>query len=185
MILTPLNIEQSLARYLADQFKTEGFNIKWFDSNQTENIGGVKTVTLIKEFPAEATNMARHDGPFGANIINVPAFSVFSNVPSTDATQRMGIGESLFEWQAQVRIDGFADTELEWYTFAGYFQQWFGNPDIRIDLRDYQSDLTSSSPIVTEEKIQFLNSDISKTELDERPAVRFYLNLITTAVFVE
>lgn len=185
MNLTPLNIEQSLARYLADKFKAIGFNIKWFDTQQFESVSGTKTITIVKNFPNESTNIASHDGPSGASIINVPAFSVVSSPPQTTETERMGLGESVFEWRVDIRIDGFADTELEWYQFAGYFVEWFGNPDVRVSLYDYQSDLSSTTPTECDEKIQFTNTDVGKTELDERPAVRFYLNMSTTALFVE
>lgn len=185
MNFTPLNIEQSLARYLADRFKEKGYNIKWFDSQQVEDVGGAKTVTLVKDFPAEATNLASHDGQKGANIINVPAFSVFATPAVTEMRARQGIGESLFQWQATIRIDGFADTELEWYHFSGYFSEWFGNPDTTVTLYDYDADLTSNTPTALDQRIQFVETDIGRVELDERPAVRFYINMSITAIFVE
>lgn len=184
-VWTPLNLEQSLARYLADQLKSEGYDIKWYDTGQLESVGGDITMTILREFPEEPKNFARQNGPTGAGIINVPAFSVFASSPSTRNSERMGIGESAFQWQMDARVDGFVDTELQWYGFAKLFKEWFGHPDIRVSLRDYESDLTNPNPVECAEKVQFIDADIFRRELQEQPAVRYYLNVTMTALFIE
>lgn len=185
MVLTSLNIEQSVAKYLADKFKDQGYNILWFDSGQVESVGGSETITLVRDFPDDITHMAPQDGQTGPSIVNVPAFSVYTTVPNTDKSRRQGIGEGVFEWQADVRIDGFTDTELQWYRFSSWFQTWFGNPDVMVDLYDYESDIDSATPTLADEKLQFAETTISRRELDARPAVRFYLNIAATLLFIE
>ena len=184
-LLTPLNLEQSIARYLADQFKAAGYNVYWKDTGQTEDVSGSYTVTLLKKFPEEAANFANHGESAGPTAINVPAFVVYCDVPQTDPSTRQGIGEGVFEWEAGVTVDGFADDELQWYIFKGLFKDWFGDPDVYVTLYDYQSDLTNPSPTAADGKIQFVNTSILDTELNERPAVRYYLNINSTAIFVE
>lgn len=184
-LLTPLNLEQSIARYLADQFKAEGYNIYWRDTGQTESVSGSYTVTLTKQFPTEATNFANHGESAGPTVVNVPAFAVYCDVPQTDPSTRQGIGEGVFEWEADINIDGFADDELQWYIFKGLFKDWFGNPDVYVTLYDYQSDLSDPNPSAADGWIQFINGNVLDSELSERPAVRYYLNINATALFVE
>jgi len=182
---TPLNLEQNLFRYLADKLKTEGYNIFWKDSNQTESVAGTTTVTLVRQFPEDMTAIAKQDGPTGESIINVPAFSIFSQVPETNETERMGIGESAFVWSGQVRIDGFANDKFEWYKFASWFQDWFGNPDTYVDLYDYEADISSETPQLAVEKIRFQNAFIVRQEFFDNPATKFYINLTITTLFIE
>lgn len=182
---TLLNLEQSVARYLADQLKSDGFNIKWVDTHRIESVSGAITVSILREFPEEVKNFAKQDGPSSPGIVNTPAFSVYAASPSTSASTRQGIGEGVFEWQMALRIDGFVDDEWQWYQFATRLKNWFSHPDIRISLYDYEADLTSNSPTLSDQTVMLVGTDIARIELIEQPAARYYLNVTTTAVFVE
>lgn len=183
-ILTQLNLEQSIARYLADSFKTAGYNILWKDTGQTESVGGEYTVTFARRFPEVSADFANHGQASGPSVINVPAFTVFCDVPSTGPQDRQGIGESVFEWQASVTVDGFADDELQWYKFKTLFAQWF-HPDVYVALYDYESDLSDATPTAADGYIQFIDASVLDSELVDKPAVRYYLNIGSTALFVE
>lgn len=181
---TPLNIEQSVAKFFADKLILEGYQIYWKDTKQTEGVAS-DTVTILRQFPEEAAAFALPDVTQEAGIVKVPAFSVFANLPSTNETKRMGLGESIFEWDIGLRIDGFLDTELRWYQFAGLFQGWFGNPDTRITIYDWEADLNNASPPALTPYLQLDSTDIVRQELAGLPAARYYLSVNTNAKFIE
>lgn len=187
MAYTVTNIQQSIARYLADRFKEKNYSVFWFNTKQTEVVGGSdKTVTLVRAFPNDAKTFVRVDSPQkGPSTITVPAFTVYvSDDPRATPQNRMGLGESSFLWTAEIGIDGFADNELEWYTIRGWFKDWF-YPDVRVTVYDYDEDLTDNNPEALPEPIQFTFSTTRGQILDDTPAVRYYIHCLTTAEFAE
>lgn len=182
MDYTPLNLEQSLARYLADKFKSVGYSVYWHDTKQTEGTG--TKVTIVRKFPPQATQFVKQSSTQASpGAIKVPAFSMWVQNPKQVADGRMGLGDSEFLWNANARIDGFADTELEWYKIRGWFRDWFG-VDVRTSVYNYQANINSTSPSELNYQMQYLNTDINGEELDETPAVRYYINCLTTLEFV-
>jgi len=182
-IFTPLNIEQSIAKYLATKFIEAGYKIYWYDTGQQEGTGSV-IVTLLRDFPPNATALVRQSATPAAGQVRVPAFSIVANAPGTTSAQRMGIGEAAFEWSAMLRLDGFADTELQWYKFHNMFKDWFG-PDTYITLYDQESDINSDDPTAAEQKIHLLVTQTNRMELDYDSAARYYIMLVSTATFIE
>lgn len=180
---TTLNIEQSVAKYLSDQFQTEGYKIYWHDTGQSEGSGDTE-LTLLRSFPREASLIVHQDATREVGMIKSPAFATYADRPSTNDYGRIGIGEGLFEWQAGVRVDGFADTEYEWYLLQNFLKDWF-HPDIRVDLYDYQADINSASPDLVEHKLFFESTQVFRRELGFTGAARYYVFLSTTATFIE
>lgn len=182
---TPLNLEQSVARYLSEKFIEEDYGIYWYDTKQTV-VGSGTQVSILRKFPPKSNSFARQDSTISSpGLIKVPAFTIFVNGVKTDEGQRLGIGETVFTWTASARIDGFADNELEWYKIRGWFSDWFGNPDSRTTVYDYQADINSDAPDALGYQIQYRNTDVLGDELDETPAVRYYINCSATLEFVE
>ncbi len=66
-----------------------------------------------------------------------------------------------------------------------FFKDWFGHPDVRMTIRDYEANLTNPNPTASTEYVQFQNVDIFRRELQEQPAVRYYLNVTMTALYIE
>lgn len=183
---TKLNLEQSIAKYLADQFVALGYSVYWRDSKQTQGTGE-RVVTLVRSFPVEQTAfVGQASETTSEGHIKVPAFSVAVELGSTRPQDRMGLGESVFEWSAGARIDGFADNEFEWYKLSSSFRNWFGSPDIRVPVYDYESDLTNESPSELEHPIMF-GSALFFTDKNPalQPPVRYYLNCQATINFIE
>jgi hypothetical protein len=182
---SPLNIQASIAKYLAERFQEEDYRVFWFDTKVEEGVGD-RTVTLVRRFPNDAKAFARQDSTnTSPSIIKVPAFTVYQNTPSTSDERRLGIGESKFFWNWEIGIDGFADNEFEWYKIQGLFRKWFGNPDTMITVFDYEADLSDPDPDPLDEQLRFINMSLTNQELDDNPVIKYYLNTLCTAEFVE
>jgi hypothetical protein len=180
---TPLNVEQSIAKYLADQFQTEGHQIYWHDTEQTEGSGSTE-ITLLRSFPLDPTLLVGQGTTREVGMIKVPAFAIFMDRPETKEQDRMGIGESVFDWASSVRIDGFVDTEYEWYVYQNLLKDWF-HIDTRIDLYDYQADINNASPALGSSTLGLTSTQVFRRELDFTNAARYYLFLSTTATYIE
>lgn len=179
----PLNLEQSIAKYLSDQFQSVGYSVYWFDTKQTEGSG--TQVTIARRLPGQQASYARQStSVVSPGIIKLPAFTVFVNDQKTDATKRLGLGDSEFIRNATVRVDGFADNELEWYKIRGWFSAWFG-VDVRTTVYDYQADINDPNPSELNYQLQYLDTDVFGDELDNTPAARYYINMQSTLEFVE
>jgi hypothetical protein len=178
-----INVEQSIARYLADNFQDLGYAIRWWNTRKTEGTGN--TVTFIRKFPNVSTDFVNQaSNKTSPTLIKVPAFTVFANSPRTSGEDRLGIGERLFDWTTQVRIDGFADNELEWYQFHGWFADWMGDPDVEVTLYDFESDLENDNPAPLDATLSFENVDVLRDEIFEQPAVRYYISVSFTAKYI-
>jgi hypothetical protein len=180
---TPLNVEQSVAKYLSTQFQGLGNKIYWHDTEQTEGSGSVE-VTLLRTFPTDPTLLVSQSTTREVGMIKVPAFAIFMDRPETGEADRMGIGESLFEWSASIRIDGFVDSELEWYKYHNLFKDWF-HIDVRIDLYDYEADINSTDPSLAPNKLHLNSTQVFRRELDYTNAARYYIFLSTTVTYIE
>lgn len=179
---TPLNVEQSVARHLADKFIADSKSIYWQDSETTEGAGD--EVTLLREFPPEPSLLIKSTSSRVPGTVKVPAFTVVANAPTTSEAQRIGIGESLFEWTLLCRIEGFAEDELQWYLLHNQLKDWF-NPDTRISLYDYQADINSESPALVEQRMHLNGIQVVRRELNFDNAARYYLALNTNVTFIE
>ena len=182
-VFTPLNVEHSISRYLANKFLAEGYSVYWQDTGQVEGTGSVE-VTLIREFPPTATLLISQKSTRKPGQVKVPAFSVMANAPSVPKVKRMGIGEGVFERTMVMRIDGFADTELQWYQLQTDFVEWFG-PDVRITLYDQQKDITVPNPVAEIQTMGFELTQVIRRELEYDNAARYYLFVSTMATFIE
>lgn len=187
-VFTRVNIEQSFSRYLADKFIEAEYAVYWFNSKQTEGVATNGTVTLLRDFPENPAYLVGPSETQEDHLIKVPALSIRSKPKTTQASERQGIGESLFDWASEVRIDGFAATEEQWYTFSNLFSDWF-TPDTLIELRDYQSYMyLADTPPVEDDQIRLENImiDIDEAKGNSIPsAARYYIWIGTTARFVE
>jgi hypothetical protein len=186
MAFTDLNIEQSIAKYLADKFSAAGFQIYWWDTKQTVGSQPVQ-VTFMREIPEDAAYLVHQSETQTDNLIRVPAFTVKClKSPKTNWEDRQGIGESLFAWTAEVRVEGFADNEKQQYDFMSYFKDWLMHPDIRVELADYHSDLSVANPVALPEFILFQDCDLRKAELLNVPdAARYFIQFAATARYIE
>lgn len=184
-VFTELNLEQSVARYFADKLIDQGYSVHWHSTKQTEGVG--LAVTIIREFPKDPTYLVLPDQPADSNKVRIPAFTITAANPKTEARKRLGLGESIFEWTAELRLYGLVDTEQRQYAFVRLLKDWFGHPDIRVDLLDQEADLQNPNPPVQEEKIQFTNVDIyrEKLSLELPAATHYYVQLAATAQFIE
>jgi hypothetical protein len=184
---TTLNLEQSLARFLADAFLSRSYQVYWRDTKQTEGTGS-PTVTILRDFPDTPAYLVHQSETQEDHLVKVPAFAIQCFVdPWTTAFERLGVGESAFTWRAEVRIDGFADSELQWYALQKMFQE-VCNPDARITLRDYQADLTIATPPTAVDYVELDNISIRRLELggpDQPSAARYYINVSATARYPE
>lgn len=179
-LLTPLNIEQSITRYLADTLTSNGYKVYWYDSRQEEGAGNT-TVSIVRSFPSEPTNFIPRDGTQKVGLVKVPAISVFCEPGTTDEINRLGLGEGLFNWSFEVRTEFITDLELEWYTFSNKLVDWLGNPDVRIEVLDYDDDLSDPTPSSTSEHLQLVGTDVFREYLGENSALQYYINLRATA----
>jgi hypothetical protein len=188
MVFTDLNIEQSLAKYLADLFSAAGYKIYWWDTKQTVGSQSVQ-VTFVREFPEDPAYLVNSDQTnLTDSHIKVPALTIRSvSTPSADDGTRLGIGESIFDWEAEVRVEGFADNEKQWYEFTKLFQTWLMNPDVRVPVADYQADLTNTTPTINSQYMRFFDKDLRRTELDASfpVAARYFIGFAATARFIE
>jgi len=180
---TPMNVEQSIAKYVADKFKLAGYKIYWRDTGQREGTGAVE-VTILRDFPTTANLLVQQDAPLLPGQIRAPAFAVIANSPTTGPASRLGIGESIFEWNINVRIDGFADTELQWYKFQTMFKEWF-HPDVRLDLLDQEANINTASPTIATQKMHLGFTQVFRRELEYDNAARYYLFIGSIATFIE
>lgn len=180
-----INLEQSVARYLADRFLQEGYKVHWFNSRTDEGTG-TRTVTITRNLPEEANTYVRQSGTVDSPAsIRLPVFTVYANLTKTSAKDRLGIGESNFFWKTNIGIDGFADDEQEWYKIRSLFRRWFGNPDERVNVYDFEQDFNDNNPELLDDPIQFLTADIVGRNFDEAGNNKYYINCMTTAEFVE
>lgn len=186
MKFTSLNIEQNIARYVADNFKAKGYDIYWWDTKRYEGSGS-RVLTIVREFPEDPAYIVSQSEPQENHLIRVPAFTVQSfRDPTARDVDRTGIGDLSFEWSAGIRVDGFAGSEKEYYDFAAWFREWF-NPNTRIPLRDYHVDLTNPAPPIEFEPITVEDVDIFRSESREATpaATRYYVAMTAIAKFIE
>ena len=187
-VFTRVNIEQSVSRYLADKFIEAEYAVYWFNSKQTEGLATNGTVTLLRDFPENPAYLVGPNETQEDHLIKVPAFAIRAKPKNTSASERQGIGENVFEWSSEIRIDGFTATEEQWYKFSTLFSEWF-NPDTRIELRDYQAYMyLSDVPPVEDDHIRLDNImiDIDEAKGNSIPsAARYYIWIAATAKFVE
>lgn len=188
MVFTDLNLEQSVARYLANQFLAASYSVYWWDTKQTEGTG--TTISFVRDIPADPVFLVRYSEPQQDHLIRVPCIAVTTPVsPKTDDTNRMGIGEQAFQWSAYCRVEAFADTEPQWYALTSLLQSWLMHPDVRISVANYQADLTNAVPTIVTEKIQFSETMLAKKELGKSvtmpEASRYYIAFSASAKFVE
>lgn len=188
MKFTSLNIEQSVARYYADKLLDNGYQVYWWDTKQAEGTAG-PIITFVRDFPEQPTTIVFPTEAQEDHLIRVPAFAVKVFIdPATTEAARAGIGEGAFEWVADVRVDGFVHTELQWYTFQKHFTEWFAHPDVRITLRDYQADLTNPAPDPCDGYVQLENVSVARQELAGPllpAAARYYIRVSSTATYLE
>lgn len=184
-VFTELNLEQSIARYFANKLLAEGYSVYWHETKRLEGVG--PAVTILREFPRDPTYLILPDQPLDSQKIRLPAFTITAANPKTDVSRRLGVGESIFEWTAEIRLYGLVDSEQRWYEFSKHFKHWFGHPDIRVDLLNQEADLTNPNPPIATEKIQFTNVDVYRDKLSiELPTtIHYYVQLAALATFVE
>jgi hypothetical protein len=194
MLFTEINIEQSLAKYLSEKFAAEDYRTHWWDTNVTSGEGS-KQITIIRNIPEDPaylvlpqTQQAAPLPEVQQRLVPVPLLSAtVGSSPKTELSRRMGIGEGVFEWLAEVRIEGFASSELEWYRLLAWFKVWLMHPDTRIEVRDYERDLTDPDPDPTGEYLWFRDCDLVKQELPTGlpDAARYYVQFGASARFID
>jgi len=90
---TPLNVEQSIAKYFSGKFVAEGYSVYWHDTQQTEGTGSTE-VTLLREFPPEPGLLIDQSSTRTEGTVKVPTFMITAKLPEPSPEERMGIGES-------------------------------------------------------------------------------------------
>ena len=180
---TSMNVEQSVAKFLADLFVTAGYKIYWKDTGQTQGTGST-VITLLRDFPPSANLLIKQSSVLAPGEIKVPAFAISAGSPTTSYAERMGIGETIFRRTMNIRIDGFVDTEMQWYKFETLFTTWF-NPDIRISLYDQETNINNPAPTAATQKIHLEYTQVFRRELDYDTAARYYLLVGSLATFIE
>lgn len=185
-IFNSVNIEQSIVQYLATKFDSKNYSQYYYETKQ---LVGSETnrITFLRSIPEDPSYFVLPNQPQDDHLVRVPVVCVrVAGGPSTEDADRMGIGESAFDWKAEVRIECLAASELQWYTFEAWFHDWLLHPDIRIDVYDYLADLTSSSPDLSGEVIRLQDIDFKRIELSNVPvAARYYTAIAATARYIE
>src|SRR5512140_1773583 len=104
MIFTDLNIEQSIAKYLAGLFTTKGFRIYWWDTKVLEAGGdNAQIMTVVREYPKDQALIVSQSVPQTDNVVRTPAVCVtVEHSPYTSNKDLMGIGEQAFDWSAEL-----------------------------------------------------------------------------------
>lgn len=180
-----LNIEQSLASYLASKFVDEGLEVYWKNTQQTQGAGD-DTVTFVRDFPEDPTYLVMPDQELRDSTVRVPAITVRCTLPpSARETDAMGIGETVMDWRAELRVEAFAATERQWYNFRYYFSRWLANEQVRIPIADYAADL-EATPDADPQPLRIENPDLRPQEFNsDIEAARYYIQFAATLRFAE
>jgi hypothetical protein len=187
-IFSDLNIEQSIVEYLADKFTQDGYSVYYWDTKQLVGDAS-EQVTFIRNIPEDPAYIVGPSAPQQDHTVRTPFLTVYcSQSPRATQRDRMGIGEKIFDRRADVRIECFASNELEWYTITSLFVDWLNDPDVEIEIRDYQEDLKDVPSDPYTEVIRLEETLLRKVETDSKlvpVAARYLIQFSATARCIE
>lgn len=186
MIYSTSNLTLSFYRQFAEMLQEAGYNITWYASKETEytSVDPAKgTITLVPEFPANATQIVRLiTGSPGEQEVVIPAFAL--QVPDGPRKiARLGLGDSTFEREREIRIDGFATDSYEHRELTDLLYDWLQGGDKRLDVWDYGQDM-SNPPLL--DPVQVWYADVARQELTQGDeGHRYYINLVGSVRYFE
>ena len=188
MQYSQINVGLSVYRHIADQLLAAGYDVHWFadGSTETQTAGlpsALATITLVDAVPANPTSIVRLTEGMTAQAheIPVPAFAI--EVGRRRQLRRLGLGDSTFEWERPVRIEGFCDTPIQHRVLPDLFEDWLKGQDTRLPAWDFVAN-GANPPRLEDFIVQF--TDVGTQELtagDE--ATRYYVQIMTFLRYFE
>lgn len=181
------NVTISMFLNLSTELRRIGWNVFWHASGETEAFtGGTEqgTVSLIQSIPENPTFITdASTGSYGdQSQIIVPAFAMKVQPPRKK--QRLGLGDTRFEREYDVKIGGLAANARQQATLASTLYEWLdiGDTNYYMPMWDY-SDPDSPTALDPAEVwwVDVTTQEVA-TEVDN---IRYQINIQLVLRYVE
>jgi hypothetical protein len=176
----------SLTVALSDFLRSRGYDIYWVATQTTDvnTLGSLKaTVTIVPEFPANPATIVRLKSDSAGNSeIVVPAMSL-QIVGPPKRISILGLGHADYEWERELRVDGFASDEFQQMALMDLFHDWLSSEeDKALPVSDYSD---PANPVVLD-PVHVTYAEPDRLELYQgNDAVRYYVRLTATVRYIE
>lgn len=188
MKFTTNNILVSLTTALADYVKSQGYDVLWKATGETDpqTLGGTTkaTVTFTPSMPANPAYIVRlKSDSAGPEEVVVPVLAL--QVP-TDPKRIdiMGLGHKDYLWERDVRVDLFAMDEFQQREMADLLHDWLNSEEYKeFPILDYAAN-PAAPPALGNCRVEF--ALVERQELiHEVEAIRYYVKASAVISYIE
>lgn len=179
------NMTISMFINLATQLRSIGWNIFWHATGETDAFTGGSeqgTITLIQDTPVNPTFITSAVNYVDKDTIVIPAFTVRVQPPRK--LQRMGLGDTTYEREMDLRIGGIAVNSRQQTALASALYEWLDIGDVNylMPISDYAN---PAAPVALDPAEVWWSSVTTPEVATEVDTIRYQINIELILRFVE